>query len=111
MSDLSRQTCITITKDSPSLNEQQVNELLSDIPQWTVYDSQQVQRTFTFKDYSQTIAFVNAVAWIAQQNDHHPDMHIGYNNCIVMYTSHVKNGLTINDFICAAKIDQLLSDS
>ena len=54
------------------------------------------------------LAFVNAVAWISHQEDHHPDMLVGYNRCHVEYTTHAIGGLSENDFICAAKVDMLL---
>ena len=113
MSELHQQSCQPIAKDDNPLDKQQISDYLQKTPGWNQTgsnqnDSQQIQRKFTFKDYYQTIAFVNAVAWIVQQNDHHPDMQIGYNNCIITFTTHSVNGLTINDFICAAKINNLL---
>jgi 4a-hydroxytetrahydrobiopterin dehydratase len=63
-----------------------------------------IERHFIFKNFHQTMAFTNAVAWIAHQENHHPDLKIGYQNCIVTYSTHAINGLTENDFICAAKI-------
>ena len=55
------------------------------------------------------MAFVNATAWISHRSDHHPDIALGYNQCKVVYTTHSVNGLSINDFICAAKIDALFA--
>jgi 4a-hydroxytetrahydrobiopterin dehydratase len=68
----------------------------------------EIVKVFSFKNYHQTMAFVNAVAWIAHQEDHHPDMEVGYKTCKVKYSTHAIGGLSENDFICAAKIDQLL---
>ncbi len=70
----------------------------------------EISRTFRFKDYYRTMAFVNAVAWIAHREDHHPDLEVGYNRCRVRYSTHAIGGLSENDFICAAKIDALLAD-
>jgi 4a-hydroxytetrahydrobiopterin dehydratase len=67
-----------------------------------------ISRRFEFKNYYQTIAFANSVAWIAHSQDHHPDMTITYKHCNVDYSTHSVNGLSINDFICAARIDALL---
>jgi 4a-hydroxytetrahydrobiopterin dehydratase len=67
-----------------------------------------IEATFDFDNYYQTTAFVNAVAWIAHTTDHHPDISFGYKNCTVTYWTHTVDGLTENDFICAAKIDALL---
>lgn len=68
-----------------------------------------IERTFTFKNYYHTLAFVNAVAWIAHQEDHHPELSFGYKQCRVRYTTHAVGGLSENDFICAAKVDRLLT--
>ena len=71
-------------------------------------DGQIIQRSFRFKNYYQTIAFVNALAWVAHQQDHHPDLEVGYNRCVVHYSTHSVGGLSENDFICAARIDALV---
>ncbi|HEY9150705.1 MAG TPA: 4a-hydroxytetrahydrobiopterin dehydratase, partial [Gammaproteobacteria bacterium] len=60
-----------------------------------------------FKNYYQTIAFVNALAWIANQEDHHPDLEVSYNRCTVHFSTHSIGGLSLNDFICAARLDAL----
>jgi 4a-hydroxytetrahydrobiopterin dehydratase len=70
-------------------------------------DKQAIQRLFQFNDFQETISFVNAIAWIANREDHHPDLQVGYNRCEVTFTSHIAKGITVNDFICAAKIDAL----
>ena len=70
-------------------------------------DNGSMQRSFRFKNYYQTISFVNALAWIAHQQDHHPDLEVGYNRCLVRYSTHSVGGLSENDFICAARIDAL----
>jgi 4a-hydroxytetrahydrobiopterin dehydratase len=71
-------------------------------------DTHSISRTFRFKNYYQTLAFVNALAWIAHGEDHHPELEVGYNRCLVRYSTHAVGGLSENDFICAAKIDALL---
>jgi 4a-hydroxytetrahydrobiopterin dehydratase len=68
-----------------------------------------IGKRFDFKNYYQTMAFVNAVAWIAHQEGHHPDLSVSYNTCRVNYTTHAIGGLSENDFICAAKVDALLA--
>ena len=68
-----------------------------------------IRKDFHFKNYYQTTAFVNAVAWISHREDHHPDLTMGYNNCRVEYTTHAIGGLSENDFICAAKVDTLFT--
>jgi 4a-hydroxytetrahydrobiopterin dehydratase len=70
-------------------------------------DHKIITRDFTFKNYYQTMAFVNAIAWMAHSENHHPDLEVGYNHCLVRYTTHAIGGLSENDFICAAKVDAL----
>ena len=71
----------------------------------------QISRLFSFASFSRTIAFTNAVAWIATVEGHHPEMTVNYGSCLVMYRTHSINGLSDNDFICAAKIDLLVADA
>ncbi|MGI9308577.1 MAG: 4a-hydroxytetrahydrobiopterin dehydratase [Gammaproteobacteria bacterium] len=71
-------------------------------------DGKSIQREFKFKGYNRTMSFVNAVAWIANSEGHHPDLEVNYGRCLVLYTTHAIDGLSENDFICAAKIDRLL---
>jgi 4a-hydroxytetrahydrobiopterin dehydratase len=70
-------------------------------------DATSIQREFRFRDFFRTMSFVNALAHIANLEDHHPDLEIGYNYCRVRYNTHAIGGLSENDFICAAKIDLL----
>lgn len=76
---------------------------------WSLGENGQViERSFRFKNYYQTIAFVNALAWIAHHQDHHPDLEVGYNRCVIHFSTHSVGGLSENDFICAARIDALV---
>ena len=70
-------------------------------------DGKTLRREFRFVDFYRTMSFVNAIAHIANMDDHHPDLEIGYNYCRVCYSTHSIGGLSENDFICAAKIDQV----
>ena len=72
-----------------------------------IKDGTELCKAFKFKGYYKTIAFVNSVAWIAQQEKHHPDLEVGYGQCQVRYTTHDAGGLTANDFKCAQKIESL----
>ena len=74
-------------------------------------DGLQIERTFEFPAYSRSLGFANAVAWIAIVEGHHPVLTVSYGSCSVSYTTHAINGLSDNDFICAAKIDRLAADS
>ena len=70
-------------------------------------DAKSIKRSLKFKDFYRTMSFVNAVAYIANIEDHHPDLDVGYDHCDVTYSTHSIGGLSINDFICAAKLDRL----
>jgi 4a-hydroxytetrahydrobiopterin dehydratase len=94
----------------PALSQTEAQALLSQIgPHWKLApDAKSIEAQFNFRNYWQTTAFVNAVAWIAHQEDHHPDIRFGYKTCNIRYSTHAIDGLSENDFICAAKIDALL---
>ncbi len=101
--------CTRIAKGSAPLPAERARELLTQLHQaWTCNaDNTRITREFRFRDFHQTMAFVNALAWVAHREDHHPDIEVGYNRCVVHYTTHAAAGLTDNDFICAARIDAL----
>jgi len=82
---------------------------LREVPGWELDDSaHSIHRAFMFRDYYATIAFVNALAWIAHREDHHPDLEVGYNRCTVRFSTHSVGGLSDNDFICAARVSALI---
>ncbi len=84
------------------------HDLLKQAPAWVLNDKgDEISRTFQFRNYYQTLAFVNALGWIAHQEDHHPDLEVSYNKCCVRFSTHAIKGLSENDFICAAKVDAL----
>ena len=84
-------------------------KLLKKIDGWSISDDHKhISKTVNLKNYFQTMAFVNASAWISHHEDHHPDLTVCYNKCVILYTTHAIDGLSENDFICAAKIDELL---
>jgi 4a-hydroxytetrahydrobiopterin dehydratase len=80
---------------------------LARVTGWTLVDGA-IQKRFDFPNFHQTVAFVNALAWIANSEDHHPDLQVSYGSCTVRYNTHSVKGISVNDFICAAKIDALL---
>jgi 4a-hydroxytetrahydrobiopterin dehydratase len=90
-----------------ALAADRVKELLGALKEWEKSGGM-ICRTYRFKNYYETLAFVNGVAWIAHREDHHPDLEVGYNKCTVKYSTHSVGGLSENDFICAAKVDGLL---
>ena len=108
MPKLSDKKCIPCEGGIPALTHDSAEKMLKEIPEWQLNDSAtEISREFSFKNYLRTMSFVNAVAWIANKENHHPDMEVGYNRCKVTYSSHAINGLSENDFICAAKINDL----
>jgi len=108
MGELRERHCEPVAKGSPHLDEQQIHELLSQVPQWSLAASHAaIHREYHFKNFHETMAFVNAVAWIAHAQDHHPDLEVSYSRCKIIYTTHSVSGLSINDFICAAHINAL----
>lgn len=110
MSDLAKGKCSPCEGGVAPLDFRQATEQLGKLdPAWELSDdARQLFRAFRFDSYQRTIAFVNAVAWIAENQDHHPDLEVAYRKCLVRYTTHSIKGLSLNDFICAAKIDSLL---
>ncbi|MFL6658453.1 MAG: 4a-hydroxytetrahydrobiopterin dehydratase [Massilia sp.] len=94
------------TADAPALDETAIRALLPKVPGWAVIDGK-LQSSFTFRNYYETIAFVNAMAWVSHQQDHHPDLMVSYKLCAVSYVTHSAGGLSENDFICAAKVSAL----
>lgn len=92
----------------PALDRAAAEKLLAEIHGWALApDAKEIRRTFSFENYYRTIAFVNAVAWIANREDHHPDLSVGYGKVTVAFSTHSVGGLSDNDFVCAAKIDAL----
>lgn len=104
--DLNQKHCKPCEGGVPPLAPDEVQSLLQKLDGWTLQD-QTIAKTYEFKNYYQTMAFVNAVAWLSHREDHHPDMSVGYNKCRVEYSTHAIGGLSENDFICAAKVDAL----
>ena len=75
---------------------------------WRLIDSA-LEKTYAFKNYHETIGFVNALAFIANAEDHHPDLAVSYSKCTVRFNTHDVNGISVSDFFCASKADALLS--
>jgi 4a-hydroxytetrahydrobiopterin dehydratase len=111
MSDLvplAHARCMPRRGSEHRLTDASIRELLPQLPNWElVENSHALTRTFSFKDYYRTMSFVNALAHIANAEDHHPDLAVHYDRCVVRFSTHDVGGLSENDFICAAKADQL----
>ena len=106
--DLAQKKCRPCEGGMSPLRTQEIELLLSQLPGWQLRNGA-ITKSYDFKNYYQTMTFVNAVAWIAHREDHHPDLAVGYNKCTVDYSTHAIGGLSENDFICAAKVDALFT--
>lgn len=108
--DLAKGKCRACEGGVEPLDREQCQAYLSKLhPDWALeQDGRHIHRHFQFRNFDRTMSFVNAVAWIAGTQDHHPQMEVGYRQCTLRYTTHAIGGLSVNDFICAAKIDALL---
>jgi 4a-hydroxytetrahydrobiopterin dehydratase len=106
MNELARKKCVPCEGGVAPLTAQQVGPMLKGLDGWAL-DGGEIVKTYRFKSYFETMAFVNAAAWVSHREDHHPDMKVGYGECRVAYITHAINGLSENDFICAAKLDAL----
>ena len=111
MSDLiplAQAHCVARRGVEHRLTEARVAELLQEVPGWELAEEgRAITRTYRFDDYYRTMAFVNALAFVAHREDHHPDLGVHYDRAVVRYSTHDVGGLSENDFICAAKADRL----
>jgi 4a-hydroxytetrahydrobiopterin dehydratase len=109
MSDLTARSCKPCEGGIAPLTIAKAQELMPELAnEWQLApDARSIRREFKFKDFYRTMSFVNALAHIANIEDHHPDLQVGYNYCRVLFTTHAIGGLSDNDFICAAKIDRI----
>ena len=96
-----------IEKETQPLNRREAQELKREVPTWKLVDSR-LEEDFSFRDFNETMRFVNRVAQIAQEEDHHPDIEISYNKVHLTLSTHKIGGLSRNDFVVAAKIERLL---
>lgn len=90
------------------LTDAEIKEYLAAVDNWAL-EGGKIVKTFSFNNYYETLAFVNAIAWTIHADDHHPELVVTYNRCVVKFDTHSVNGgrggISENDFICAAKID------
>jgi 4a-hydroxytetrahydrobiopterin dehydratase len=107
---LAEQNCVPLQTGQPPLAVIQVRELEQEIPSWR-QQGDMLEREFNFSDFSQSMIFVNQVAKLAQAQEHHPDFSIAYNKVRLTLSTHKIHGLSMNDFILAAKIDKLYEAS
>ena len=108
MSDLAARKCKPCEGGVAPYGAAEAQDMLKRLKGWIIEDGKLV-KVYPFTNYYQTMAFVNALAWISHREDHHPDLLVGYNKCRVEYMTHAIGGLSENDFICAAKCDALFN--
>jgi len=108
MSRLVDRHCRELPSGTPALSASQIAQFLSEVPDWALEpDGKRIARTYEFKNFHETMAFVNALAWVAHREDHHPDLEVSYKRRRVVYWTHTVGGVSDNDFICAAHIEAL----
>ena len=109
LDELARSHCQARKGKEHALTTEQAQAHLDVLPGWKLAEDQKgIGKEFRFDDFHRTMAFVNAVAWIAHAEDHHPDMKVSYPSCALYFSTHDVGGLSLNDFICAARVDKLL---
>jgi len=93
------------------MEREEAERMLGEIEGWSLSDDgKKINRRFEFRGFYRTMSFINAMAWMVNNEGHHPDFSAGYNYCDVDFTTHAIDGLSENDFICAAKLNALLDD-
>jgi len=106
MNELADRKCRPCEGGVAPYSEAEARAMLAQLKGWNIENGRLV-KVFPFRDYYQTMAFVNAIAWVSHREDHHPELVVGYNKCRVEYWTHAIEGLSENDFICAAKCDAI----
>ena len=111
--ELSQTSCEACRADAPVLSEQEIKELVLEIPSWIVHEEEGIKRlicSFAFSSYEDSVNFTNKVAKLAEEEDHHPEIVLEWGNVTVSWWSHKIKGLHKNDFICASKTDNLFRE-
>ena len=106
MNELARKKCVPCEGGVAPLTREQVRPMLKGLQGWEL-DGKMIAKTYKFANYHETMAFVNAAAWVSHREDHHPDIMVKWGEARVAYITHAIDGLSENDFICAAKLDAL----
>ena len=110
-SDLKGMKCKACEGGVDPLSADDAEVFMKQTPGWKIdTNKMEINRAYTFANFYETMAFVNALAWVAHVEDHHPNIEVGYNTCKVRYSTHAIKGLSLNDFICAAKINNLIGE-
>lgn len=107
MTNLLNQRCKALEGSSP-MSPEAIRDHLAQVSGWHLVGAA-IEKTFKFRNYHETLGFVNALAWVANTEDHHPELRVFYDRCVVRFDTHSVGGISINDFICAAKADALVA--
>jgi len=110
VTELARERCVACRRDAPTVSEADIAELAPQIPGWEVIEVdgiRRLERAFSFDDFASALRFANAVAEVAEQEGHHPALLVEWGKVIVTWWTHKIGGLHRNDFVMAAKTDQL----
>ncbi len=106
--NLLKNKCEPCSGNTPKLNFEQISKYLSDLKDWSVNDKQEmIFKKYKFKSFNKALTFANKIGELADKEGHHPDLSLGWGYCLIMIHTHAINGLSINDFILASKIDNL----
>jgi 4a-hydroxytetrahydrobiopterin dehydratase len=106
--ELRQKRCVSCESGVPALPADRIRALLGSVPEWKLVDGKRIRRDWRVRDFAEAMAFFSEVADIAETEDHHPDLHlVGYRNVTIEIWTHAVGGLTENDFILAAKIDEV----
>ncbi len=109
MSDLTEKKCVPCEGGTAGLSKPEAEVLMKKLNDWTLnFGAPEITKSLSFKNFHKTMDFVNAVAYIANKENHHPDLCVGFNYCTISLKTHAISGLSENDFIVAAKIDALM---
>jgi 4a-hydroxytetrahydrobiopterin dehydratase len=107
MTNLLHQRCQALEGGLP-MSPEAIHDHLAQVSGWHLSGGA-IEKTFSFRNYHETLGFVNALGWIANTEDHHPELRVFYDRCVVRFDTHSVGGISINDFICAAKADALVA--
>jgi 4a-hydroxytetrahydrobiopterin dehydratase len=107
MTKLDQMKCVPCEGGEPALGAKEIAEYVADLPGWAVTDGPRLVRTFQFRDFVHAMKFVNRMAEIAEEQGHHPDFFVHWNEVRVELWTHATGGLHVNDFIIAARLDKI----
>lgn len=107
--DLAQEKCVACNSATEKMSPDQAREMLAQIPGWDLFDDK-IERTLTFADFVGAMRFANRITLLAEEENHHPDLHISYGKMRIALSTHKVGGLSRNDFILAARINKLVED-